>query len=201
MQNVFVFWLRYRVEGLEKLPEKGGALLLANHQSYIDPLLVAAGMRRPVSYLARHNLFQVPVIGWILRNTYVMPIRRESAGADSIRESVRRLEHGYYVGMFPEGTRTRDGRLGEMKPGFVALVRRTRVPVVPVGIAGAFEAFPKGSFWMRPRTVRVVFGVPFSVEEVSALTAKGQEQVFVEELTRRIQSCVDRAEDWRRESP
>lgn len=193
LQNFFVVWFRYRVEGLEHLPA-GGALLLSNHQSHLDPLLIALSFKRPVSYLARHNLFEVPIVSWILRNTYVMPIRREGTGTESIRLSVDRLNQGYYVGMFPEGTRSLDGRVGELKPGFLAIVRRVAVPVVPVGIAGANLAFPKGAVFPRPRTIRVVIGEPISAESVAALSQRGREQEFVQEVARRIQACVAAAE-------
>ena len=144
LRNFFCFWLRYRARGMEHLPATGGALLLINHQSFFDPLLVGLPLSRPVSYLARDNLFRVPVIGRILRHTYVVPISREAASTSSLKEAIRRLEHGFYVGIFPEGTRTENGTVGEFKPGFLLLLRRTSVPVIPVGIAGAFEAFPKG---------------------------------------------------------
>ena len=121
------------------------ALLVVNHQSNFDPLLVGLPLKRPVSYMARSTLFPIPLIGWLLRNTYVVPIDREAARAGAIRELVARLERGFLVGMFPEGTRTADGRLGEFKPGFIALVRRSRLPIVPVGIAGAYEAYPPAS--------------------------------------------------------
>lgn len=196
LQALFVIWLRFRTEGRERLPP-GGALLLVNHQSMLDPLLTGAALQRPISFLARHNLFSIPVIGWILRNTYVMPIRREAAGTESIRLCVQRLQQGYYVGMFPEGTRTHDGSLGEIKPGFLAIARRANVPIVPVGLAGALQALPRGAWWLRPATVRVVYGQPISAEEVRELTQKGREQEFLERIRVDITRCMTRAEAWR----
>ena len=117
------------------MPTDAGALLLANHQCNADPLMVGMALNRPVSFMARSTLFRIPVLGWLLQNTYVVPIDREAARAGAIRELASRMERGFLVGMFPEGTRTNDGQLGEFKPGFVALVRRARVPIVPVGIA------------------------------------------------------------------
>jgi 1-acyl-sn-glycerol-3-phosphate acyltransferase len=197
MQNVFVFWMDYRSRGAEHLP-RSGALILANHQSFLDPLLIGVGLDRPVSFLARSSLFRVPVIGWILRNTYVMPINRDTAGTESIREGVRRMEHGFLVGIFPEGTRTRDGRIGVMKPGFISLVRRAQVPVVPAGIAGAGQAMPRGALIPRAGSVRVVFGEPLSGEELERLRQRGNETEFVARVRERIQECVNQAESWRR---
>lgn len=197
IQNVFAFWLQFRARGIENLPP-GPALLIANHQSFLDPLLVGLALQRPVSFLARDTLFKVPVIGWILRSTYVMPIRREAAGTESLRVSLQRLEQGYLVGVFPEGTRTRDGRLGPMKPGFVALVRRAEVPVIPVAISGAFEALPRGSFFLRPSAVRVIFGRPISVDELAGFKGRGSEVDLVALVSGRVAEVLEEADAWRR---
>ncbi|MBI1345473.1 1-acyl-sn-glycerol-3-phosphate acyltransferase [bacterium] len=198
LQNFFCFWLRYRARGIEHLPTTGGALLLVNHQSYVDPLLVGLPLTRPVSYLARDNLFRVPIIGHILRNTYVMPINREAASTTSIREAIRRIDGGFYVGIFPEGTRTLDGTVGEMKPGFLALLRRTKVPVIPVGIAGAYECYPKGTPFPWPGKVRVVFGEAIPREQLDGF-GKGNEEGLVHFVRGRIIECAAAAQSWRDE--
>lgn len=196
MQNVFAIWLGYRARGYDNLPV-GPALLIANHQSFLDPLLVGVGLQRPVSYLARDTLFKVPVIGWILRSTYVLPIRRDAAGTESLRVSLQRLQAGYLVGIFPEGTRTRDGRIGPLKPGFVALVRRAEVPVIPVAVSGAYEAMPRGAFFLRPRKVRVVFGEPISVERLAAFKGRGSEVELVKLVAERLEQLLIEADEWR----
>jgi 1-acyl-sn-glycerol-3-phosphate acyltransferase len=194
LKVVFGMWNNYRARGIERLG-RGGGLLLVNHQSFLDPLLVGLPLKRPVSYLARDSLFRVPVLGRFLRATYVMPISREAAGTESIREAIRRMRHGFLVGIFPEGTRTADGTLGEFKPGFIALVRRAGVPVYPVGIAGAFDALPRGAKWLRRRPVRVVFGEPFGEDEL-----KGQPEVISALARDRIAACLAEAEAWLRDS-
>lgn len=195
MQNFFTFWLGYRVRGMERLPP-GGALLLINHQSFLDPLFAAAGLHRPVSYLARDNLFRVPVIGAILRATYVMPIRREAAGTESMRLSIERCQQGYYVGIFPEGTRTHDGSIGKFKPGFLAIARRSGVPVVPIGIAGAFESYPRKVLFPRPGRIRVVYGEPISFATIEAYDRDRQDEL-VALIRDRIVACHAEAEAWR----
>ncbi len=192
----FALFVRYRARGVERLPAASGALLVANHQSNFDPLLVGVPLQRPVSFMARSTLFSIPLVGWILRKTYVVPIDREAARAGPIRELVARLEHGFLVGIFPEGTRTHDGQLGEFKPGFIALVRRSRLPIVAVGIAGAFESYPRGHL-PRPGRVRVVFAQPWQPEEYAEYCERGREAELVAAVRHRVQDCIDEATAWR----
>jgi 1-acyl-sn-glycerol-3-phosphate acyltransferase len=193
---LFTFWLRYRARGVARVATAGGGLLLANHSSFLDALLVALPLRRPVSFLARDTLFSVPVVGWMLRHTCVMPLRRDTGGAAGIRETLRRLEEGFLVGIFPEGTRSADGSLGTFKPGFAALVRRTDLPIYPVGIAGANRALGRGSLFLRPGRIRVVFGEPLARETIAALGQRGREEELVEAVRARIAECQHEAEEW-----
>lgn len=197
MQIVSCLWLRYRAQGTERLPAQGGALLLINHQSHLDPLMVGLPLSRPVSFLARDSLFRVPVIGWILRNTYVMPINRESASTSSLREAIRRLQQGFLVGIFPEGTRSSTGEIGTLKPGFLALMRRANVPVHPVGIAGTFQALPRGAWFLRPVKVRLVYGEAFTPAELDRF-GRHDEQELLNFIRSRMLACQVAAEDWRR---
>jgi 1-acyl-sn-glycerol-3-phosphate acyltransferase len=197
MKLVFMLWLRYRARGLENLPKTGGGLVLVNHQSFLDPMLVGLPLQRPVSNLARDSLFKVPVIGWVLRNTYVMPINRDAASTASIRHALQRMNHGFLVGLFPEGTRSTDGTVGEFKPGFISMIRRAKVPVYPVGIAGAYEAMPRGGFRLWPQRVRIVFGKPLCAEEVARLSAKGHEDELVAFARAGVVACQREAQQWR----
>ena len=196
MRLVFALWFRYRARGHDKITHRGGMLLIINHQSFLDPLLVGLPLSRPVSYVARESLFRVPIIGWLLRHTYVLPINRDAAGASVIREMIARLRAGFWVGIFPEGTRSADGRLGEIKPGFLAMLRRADIPVCPVGIAGADRAL--GRFHKVPHfsTVRVVFGEPISAAQV-AETLKLGEAALLELIRARLEACMTEAADWR----
>ena len=197
LQNFFCVWLGYRAWGHERLEKEGGALILANHQSFLDPLLVGLPLRRPVSFLARANLLSVPVVGWILRHTFVMPINQEAASTASLRETIRRLHHGFLVGVFPEGTRSPDGNMSELKPGFAAIVRRAKHPVYPVGIAGAYQALPIKSWFLKPTRVRVVFGEPLSVAELEKYASREQDAALIELVRTRIAACCEAAEVWR----
>lgn len=193
----FAVWLRYRVRGLEHIPATGGGLILANHLSFLDPLMIGLAMTRPISFLARDSLFRVPVIGWILRRTYVKPISRENASTASIRETVQRAEQGFLCGLFPEGTRSASGEMGEFKPGFIALARRMELPIYPVGIAGTHLALGRKSYFLKPYRVRVVFGPPILPAEIAELKVRGREQELVEFVRQRVVACQREAETWR----
>lgn len=198
-QGAFVLGFDFRARGMEHIPA-GGGLVLSSHRSFLDPLLVGVGLDRPISFVARHSLFRVPVVGWILRNTYVMPINRESAGSESIREASRRLKHGFLVGMFPEGTRSRDGRLGPIKPGFIAILRQAGVPIIPAAIAGADRAMPRGALLPRCGRIRVVYGDPIPLDVVAQLSRRGSEPELVNLVRQRIEACQSEADRWRDET-
>lgn len=199
MKFVFVVMLNYRVRGLEHVSKGQGGLVLINHQSALDPLLTGLALDRPISFVARDSLFVLPFLGWVLKNTYVMPINREAASSRLIKAMVRRLNHGFLVGMFPEGTRSRDGQVGPFKPGFLAMIKRSDVPIYPVGIAGARNALPRGSLIPRFRRVRVVYGEPLSPEEIKAYLEHGREKELVAVVRERIIACQEAAEAWRRQ--
>ncbi|MCA9069677.1 MAG: 1-acyl-sn-glycerol-3-phosphate acyltransferase [Planctomycetaceae bacterium] len=184
---------------MEHVPKTGGGLMLINHQSSLDPLLAGVALQRPISYVARDTLFPIPFIGWILRRTYVVPINRKSASSRVIKEMVRRMKHGFLVGMFPEGTRSDDGTIGPFKPGFIAMIRRCEVPIYPVGIAGANEAMPRGALIPRFCRIRVVYGEPFYPEEIQPLLKERREDEVISRVRDRIQACQQTAEAWRKQ--
>ena len=193
---VFPVWFRFKARGLERIPQAGAALLVINHQSFLDPLLVGVNLSRPISYLARDSLFRVPFIGWILRNTYVMPVNRQAPSSSSLRLAADRLSRGFLVAIFPEGTRSNNGKMGPLKPGFIVLLRRADVPVIPVGVAGTGAAMPRGSLFPRPKACRVVFGEPIPRDVVAKLAAKGNEEALLHEVRRHMSQCQQEAEEW-----
>ncbi|WP_145364332.1 lysophospholipid acyltransferase family protein [Stratiformator vulcanicus] len=195
LRIIFSLWLRYRSKGRDNLRADEGGLVLANHQSFLDPLLIGLPLSRPVSFLARDSLFRIPLLGPFLRATFVLPVNRDAAGSDSIRELVTRMKHGFLVGIFPEGTRTTDGAVADFKPGFVALLKRCDQPVYPIGIGGANRAMPKGAWFLRPRQVCVVYGEPIDPEELQALAKQGR-SALLEFIRNRVVECADEADAW-----
>jgi 1-acyl-sn-glycerol-3-phosphate acyltransferase len=156
----------WRVTGLGDFPPSGGVLLVANHASFLDVFVLGISLPRPLNYVARSTLF-IPGLGFLMRSVGGFPIQREGMGASGMKETLRRLRHGGVVSLFPEGTRTQDGELGPLKSGIAVLVSRAGVPVVPAGIAGTFEAWPRSRLFPRPGPIRIHYGAPMFPEELA----------------------------------
>jgi 1-acyl-sn-glycerol-3-phosphate acyltransferase len=185
-----------RVAGREHWPASGGGLICANHQSMFDPPLVGLTCPRRMNYLARENLFRVPILAPLIRHLDAIPIDREGTGLAGLKETLRRLKAGELVLIFPEGTRTRDGEVAPLKPGFIAVARRSRVPLIPVGLDGAYQAWPRTAKFPRTGRVAVVIGEPIAAEQVAAMS----DDDLLAELEQRILTCHANARELR-ESP
>ncbi|MFN5531349.1 MAG: lysophospholipid acyltransferase family protein, partial [Planctomycetaceae bacterium] len=138
-----------------------------------------------------------PILGGILRHTYVIPIRRDGGAAGGIRAAAERLGEGFLVGVFPEGTRSPDGRLAPLKPGLLSILRRAPVTVIPVGVAGTRHSLGRGDFLVKPAAVRVVFGAPIPPAEVEALLAtSGAESALLQRVADDMAKSLELAEKW-----
>ena len=132
----------FRSRGFRNMPRSGPVLILANHESYLDPLAVGLAVRRRIWYLARKPLFQPPVLGPFLKSVGCVPVDQQGVAKEGLRTCIDLLQAGKPLLVFPEGRRTADGEMQEFKAGIALVLKRAPVPIVPVGIAGAFEAFP-----------------------------------------------------------
>ena len=185
LQLLAVVAYRVRYSGRHNIPRQGGVLVVSNHQSHFDPPLVGIGSPRRLNYLARDTLFRFAPFGWLIHSVDAIPIDREGIGLGGIKESLRRLKRGEMVLVFPEGTRTHDGRIGPFRPGFTALAVRSKAAILPVAIDGAFDAFPRGRTWPGPGRIRVHFGVPLTPDEI----AGRDERELLAEVERRVRDC------------
>jgi 1-acyl-sn-glycerol-3-phosphate acyltransferase len=150
------------------LPKEGGVLLLANHQSLLDMIVIGSQLDRPISFLARSGLFKNPVLRWLITSLHAFPVRQGEADVGAIRESIRRLKEGHILNIYPEGSRTLTGELGPIEPGAALIVRRAGVSILPVVVDGAFDAWPRGRQTFRTSPIRVMFGPPMDVSGRSA---------------------------------
>ena len=163
-------FFRLRTYDLANVPKRGGLLILSNHQSFLDPMLVGCSGPRCFHFMARHTLFRNKLIRGILMWVNAFPVERGRADRAAIRTAIERLAAGGVVVMFPEGTRTTDGELQPMKGGFRLLVRRAKVSVLPVVVDGAFKAWPRSQKLPRPSPVSVIYGQSIPSEEFDNLS-------------------------------
>jgi 1-acyl-sn-glycerol-3-phosphate acyltransferase len=138
-----------RISGRANVPRSGPFLMVSNHVSMMDPVLVGLASRRYMSYVARQTLFRSRALAWLIRNLDAIPIDNEGIGRSGLQAALAVLAGGGGVVVFAEGTRSSDGTLQPLEPGVSLLIRRARVPVVPAGIVGAFEALPRGRLLPR----------------------------------------------------
>ena len=188
---LMVLLYRYRFSGLEHLPTQGGALLLANHQSFLDPVLLGVPTLRRIHYLARVTLYRSRLFRLLTAPLDAVPLDRKKHLLSGLREAISRLQGGELLGIFPEGQRTWDGRLLPLQPGFLLLARRAGVPLVPVGIAGAYEAWPRWRKWPGLGRIWVHYGEPIPAEQVAAMN----DQELLNEVARRIAQCFRHAQE------
>ena len=151
-------FFNYRVIGAENMIEEGPCIIAANHCSYLDPPLVGVACQRAIHYLARKSLLDVPILGPVLPELNVIPVDQKNADRSALMGIIRVIRAGGAALIFPEGTRSPDGKLQPAQPGIGMVVAKTGAPVVPVRISGSFGAFPRGTSWPRLAPVQVSVG-------------------------------------------
>jgi 1-acyl-sn-glycerol-3-phosphate acyltransferase len=200
----FFIWMigfRLRVYGRENIPRRGPVLVIANHESLLDPVGVGQAIRRHIHFLARKTLFRHSIFGTWLRAVRAVPIDQEGVGKEGIKTIIASLATGWPVIVFPEGQRSWDGRLQPLKPGVALLVSRTRATILPAGIAGAFEAWPRQKLLptpspiflpKTPRSLVVAYGKP---RDPATLDGLSREEVL-NVLQADIAAAVAEAKKW-----
>jgi 1-acyl-sn-glycerol-3-phosphate acyltransferase len=200
---LMIFLFSARSIGSCNVPRRGPALLIANHESFIDPIMVGVAIPRHVSFLARKTLFKSAFKRLVLESLNAVPIDQEGVGKEGIRNIIKQLQSGHAVLVFPEGERSWDGRLHALRPGIALLLERAAAPIVPVGVAGAFEAWsrfralptPSPAFLVATnRTMAVAFGPPRDPATLKGMTRAE----ILETLRKDIEVQVRRAEAIRR---
>ncbi len=179
---------RVDVSGLQNVPS-GGCIIACNHQSFLDPPLVGSALQKETFFFARKTLFNNPILGYILRTCNTIPVDRDG-GSDvaAFKKVFSVLKNGHSLLMFPEGTRSKDGRLQEAQAGIGLIACKTRVPVVPVRVFGAASLLPRGHFLPHPGArISVRFSPALSVEEFDPGT--GHPERFLE-ASRRIMRVI-----------
>ncbi|WP_008311338.1 lysophospholipid acyltransferase family protein [Leptolyngbya sp. PCC 6406] len=153
-------YFRGRIYGVERVPRQGPLLVVANHASDFDPPMLSNCVGRPVSFMAKEELFRVPLLGPAIQLYGAYPVKRGTADRSAIRAALTQLEQGWAVGVFLQGTRTGDGHIPDPKLGAALLAAKAQVPLLPVSLWGTHRILPKGSKFPRPVPVTVRIGEP-----------------------------------------
>jgi len=197
------FGFSLRTRGRQNIPRTGPVLLIANHQSFLDPTSIGLASPRHLRFLARKTLFDNRFFGWLIGSLNAVPIDQEGVGKEGLKTILRQLEAGEPVLVFPEGGRSEDGRMTELRPGILLLIKRVKAPIVPVGIAGAHAAWPRSQALPIPaplflpataRTLAVSVGRPLD----GAHYAKLPREQALAELFVELQREQENAERLRR---
>lgn len=177
----------FKVVGLENIPQKGALIIAGNHLSNADPPAIGsfAGLVRDSRFMAKKELFSVPLLGWFFRHCGYIAVDRKRAidGYGALESAVEVLKRGESVVLFPEGTRSKTGKPQKPKSGVGFLVYETGAPVLPVKVEGTFG-------WPWVRRIRVKFGKPFTLKKDPALERKAQYKQFAHEIMEQINSIT-----------
>lgn len=157
----FPIAFNFKVKGRSNIPLDTGALLVSNHQSFLDPVFLGAAARRRTGYLARSSLFaKKGFFNLLIKALGALPLSVKSSGKDGVRLAAEHLKRGAHIVMFPEGTRTSDGTIGPIQPGAKLIAQKAGVPIIPVAVCGAFEIWPRTKKLFGFGPISVAFGEP-----------------------------------------
>lgn len=155
---------RLEVIGAENVPLKGGAIIAANHVSYMDPPVIGVSLKRRPVYMAREGLFKIPILSSFIK-MFAIPVRRGKPQPSTFKEAISRLKRGELIVIFPEGSRSIDGSFLDAKRGVGVLSAMCGVPVIPTFIKGTEKALPVGARFLKPSKIKVIFGKPMNFDK------------------------------------
>jgi 1-acyl-sn-glycerol-3-phosphate acyltransferase len=196
----FYYWLGYHLSRLlaklffgfriihrERVIQTGPVILATNHQSFFDPPLAGNAADRAIFFLAKKSLMDVPILGWLLPKLHVIPVNLEGGDRSALKALIRILGAGECALVFPEGTRTPDGNLQPAEPGLGLVIAKTRAPVVPMRIFGAFDAWPIGGKIRLGPKITIVVGEPIYFSEADF---EGSGKHLYARLSRRVMDAI-----------
>ncbi len=180
-------FFRFRVLHRERLIQEGPVILAMNHESYLDPPFAGIGSRRAIYFLARKSLLDIPVLGSILPKLNVIPVDQDGGDRSALKALIRILRAGHGTLVFPEGSRTLDGKLQPAEPGIGLVIAKTLAPVVPMRIFGAHEALPRGGGKLRFCPITIVVGEPL---HFTAADIEGNGREVYPRLAQRVMDAI-----------
>jgi len=162
-----IFW-RMEIIGIENLPKSGGLIIASNHVSYLDPAVLAASLNRKIYFIAKKEIFKNGFISFIFKSLNAISVDRKNADVLAFKKAINILGEGKVLGMFPEGTRSSDGDLQELKLGAIRIAMKTGVPILPVAITGTHKIYPRGIIFpiLFKHKIIVRYGTPHYLDKL-----------------------------------
>lgn len=165
-RRFFHYYGSWNVVGREHIPSSGPGIVISNHCSYLDPPLMGCAVPRPIAYMAKQELFRIPVLSWVCRKLESYPVRQNTVDREALKETYRRLQENWLVGIFPEGHRSEDAQLHPFEPGIGMIALHSRAPVIPCAFTGTFEMMPPHSRRLHRSHIEVHFGPALELDDV-----------------------------------
>ncbi|MBO0726040.1 MAG: 1-acyl-sn-glycerol-3-phosphate acyltransferase, partial [Blastocatellia bacterium] len=190
-----LFRILFSVEhhGVENVPEEGAVIIAGNHPSYLDPVLIGLPVKRKIRFMAWDALFRIPLLGQAIRALGAFPVDiRKGRGEAAYRQALRALESGEALGVFPEGQRSDQATMGDLRGGVARLAVETGAPIVPVTIGGATRAWPKWKLLPRSAKIIVRYHEPIRLSEEER-AANRDNREFQRQVTERVAMSVNRS--------
>lgn len=193
-----IAWLLFRpkVVGTENIPKSGGVLIVSNHPTYLDPVLLAICAPRPFSFVAKRPLFYMPIVRTFLWLTDCIPVEQDAPDRRALRLSIKKLRDGDILVIFPEGTRSEHGKLRSFQLGPAMIAVEAQVPIIPCGLAGFYKAWPMEAPIPKPANVAIVFGKPFMPELSSDATRRERLLQTTERMRSEIMKLIEFGEQF-----
>jgi len=186
---------RLEVVGKEKIPGEGPFVMVANHQSFLDPVVVQVLCPRPLHTLAKSTQFTGRLMAWVMPRVCAIPTRRYRVEPQAVRVVLRRLEAGEAVGVYPEGERSWDGDIQPFRWGTIKVLLKAGVPIVPCGITGSYDVWPRWSKGIRRRRIRVEFGDPI---QWPAMDTRRERNAFLPQAREALTRTLSDLSSWSR---
>ena len=190
---IFKYFCRWKVEGVENIPEEGPVIIVSNHVSYWDPIVLGVAIPRRLHFMAKAELFKIPVLAQIVKSLGAFPVDRKKSDRAALRAAMEILDRRDVLGMFPEGTRIRDVELGEFKMGAAMIAAKANAPLVPVALINTPNIFSRGFF--RPFKVVIKKPVHIAKKEAQKITSQQLEEIS-NDIRQQILSVLQDSKDF-----
>jgi len=191
--GIYKLFYNFHIEGIENIPQDRPLVMASNHRSYADPVILTMPMKRPVTYMAKEELFKNKLFGWFIRKLGAFPVKRGAGDMQVIDDSIAILNSGRNLVIFPEGTRSKDGKVGKGKTGVALIAAKSGADVLPCGIIFEGEKLKfRGKLTLR--FGKVIPAEEIAVEDASPKALKGVKKRIMEAITELVEGPAEEKE-------